>query len=103
MATISTPMNINIFLIGVAFSLAACSDTKIVSIERSFSYHSNPALVRKVQIALRNRGYCHDLVDGYLGEGTGIAIQRFHIDHSIRVIPLVDPSPLISLGITREY
>jgi peptidoglycan hydrolase-like protein with peptidoglycan-binding domain len=92
-------MNINIFLIGVAISLAACSDAQIVSTDGAVSYHSNPALVRKVQIALRNRGYYHDLVDGYLGESTGIAIQRFQIDHSVRVIPLLDPSLLVSLGI----
>jgi peptidoglycan hydrolase-like protein with peptidoglycan-binding domain len=59
----------------------------------------NPAIVRKVQIALRNRGYYHELIDGDLGQATGIAIQRFQIDHSIRVIPLLDPSLLVSLGI----
>jgi hypothetical protein len=97
--TIPFLMKTNLFLIGVAISLAACSDAQILPTERSVSYHSNPPLVRKVQIALRNRGYYHDLVDGYLGEATGIAIQRFQIDHSIRVIPLLDPSLLVSLGI----
>ena len=90
-----------LLLIGAAISLAVCTEGQVPT-EESVTYHANHAIVRKVQIALRNRGYYHDLVDGYLGIGTGIAIQRFQIDHSIRVIPLLDPSLLISLGIARE-
>lgn len=80
-----------------------CTEGQVLPTEQSVTYHANHAIVRKVQITLRNRGYYHGLVDGYLGIATGIAIQKFQIDHSIRVIPLLDPSLLISLGIAREY
>jgi peptidoglycan hydrolase-like protein with peptidoglycan-binding domain len=96
-------MKRNLLLIGAAIFLAVSTEGQAPATERSIVYHANPVLVRKVQIALRNRGYYHGLVDGYLGQGTGIAIQRFQIDRSIRVIPILDPSLLISLGIAREY
>jgi hypothetical protein len=96
-------MKRNLLLIGAAIFLAVSTEGQVLATERSIVYHGSPMIVRKVQIALRNRGYYHGLVDGYLGQGTGIAIQMFQIDHSIRVIPLLDPSLLIALGITREY
>jgi hypothetical protein len=68
-------------LIGAAISLAVCTEGQVPPTEHLIVYHANPVIVRKVQIALRNRGYYHDLVDGYLGEGTGIAMQMFQIDH----------------------
>jgi hypothetical protein len=96
-------MKRKLLLIGAAISLAVSTEGQVPPTERSVAYHDNPVIVRKVQIALRNRGYYHRLVDGYLGEDTGIAIQMFQIDHCIRVIPLLDPSLLIALGIAREY
>jgi peptidoglycan hydrolase-like protein with peptidoglycan-binding domain len=89
-----------LLLIGVAISLAVCTEGQMPP---AAAYNFNPVIVRKVQIALRSRGYYHELVDGYLGVATGIAIQRFQIDHRIRVIPLLDPSLLVALGIAREY
>jgi Putative peptidoglycan binding domain len=97
------PMERYLFLIGAAISLAVCTEGQALPTEHSVGYHANPAIVRKVQIALRNRGYYYGLADGDLGQGTGIAIQRFQIDHGIRVIPLLDPSLLVGLGIAREY
>ncbi len=96
-------MKRKLLLIGAAISLAVSTEGQVPATEHSIVYHDNPVLVRKVQIALRNRGYYHRLVDGYLGEDTGIAIQMFQIDHCIRVIPLLDPSLLIALGIARGY
>jgi Putative peptidoglycan binding domain len=96
-------MKRNLLLIGAAIFLAVGTEGQVPATERSIVYHDNPVIVRKVQIALRNRGYYHGLVDGYLGLGTGNAIQRFQVDHSIRAIPLLDPSLLIALGIAREY
>jgi hypothetical protein len=103
MTSIPFPMKTIFLLIGVAITLAVCTEGQVPPTEQSVAYHANPAIVRKVQIALRSRGYYHGLVDGYLGEDTGIAIQRFQMDHFIRVIPLLDPSLLISLGIARKY
>jgi hypothetical protein len=103
MTTTPFPMKRYLLLIGVAFSLAVCTEGQALPTEQSVVYHANPLIVRKVQVALRNRGYYHGLVDGNLGGATGIAIQRFQIDRSIRVIPLLDPSLLVALGIAREY
>jgi peptidoglycan hydrolase-like protein with peptidoglycan-binding domain len=55
--------------------------------------------VRKVQLALRSRGYYAGLIDGFIGQNTAIGIQRFQIDHDQKVIPVIDRSLLISLGI----
>jgi Putative peptidoglycan binding domain len=96
-------MKRKLLLIGAAISLTVSSEGHVPPTEHLIVYHANPVIVRKVQIALRNRGYYHGLVDGYFGGATGNAIQRYQIDHCIRVIPLLDPSLLISLGITREY
>jgi putative peptidoglycan binding protein len=91
-----------LFLIGAVISLAVSAEGQVRT-EESVVYHANPVLVRKVQMALRSRGYYHELVDGDLGVATGIAIQMFQIDHGIRVIPLPDPSLLVALAIAREY
>ncbi len=84
-------MRRNFLLVVAAISLAICTKGQVPPTEHSISYHANPVIVRKVQIALRNRGYYHGLVDGYLGQATGIAIERFQIDHSMRAVPLLDP------------
>lgn len=62
----------------------------------------NPKTVRKVQIALRDRGYYAGTVDGYLGEQTGIGIQCFEVDQCQRVKPVIDRPLLVSLGIASE-
>lgn len=85
----------------VAVSLSAGSEAP-VPINQSAAYSFNPAIVRKVQIVLRNRGYYAADLNGYLGQATGNAIQRFQIDHRQKVIPLVDRTLLVSLGITSE-
>jgi peptidoglycan hydrolase-like protein with peptidoglycan-binding domain len=91
-----------LLLIGAAISLAVSTEGQVPT-EEPLVYHANPVLVRKVQMALRSRGYYHELVDGDLGVATGIAIQKFQIDYGIRVIPLPDPSLLVALGIARKY
>jgi peptidoglycan hydrolase-like protein with peptidoglycan-binding domain len=64
--------------------------------------HSTSHVVREVQIALRDRGYYAGVVDGYLGQDTGYGIQRFQIDHDLRVKPTIDRPLLVSLGIVSE-
>jgi peptidoglycan hydrolase-like protein with peptidoglycan-binding domain len=91
-----------VIVIGVIVSLGACTEEQVPSIERPAIYHPNPARVRKVQIALRNRRYYAGIVDGYLGQNTGIAIQMFQIDHSQRVTPMIDRPLLVSLGIASD-
>ena len=87
-------------LIGVAISMGACCEEQVPT--QSHIYPPNPALVRKVQIALRTRGYYAGIEDGFLGQDTGIAIQRFQLDHDQNVIPVVDRSLLVSLGIRND-
>jgi Putative peptidoglycan binding domain len=91
-----------IFLLGTAFSLGACTGEQV---PLPFSHpigHSNSAIVRKVQLALRERGYYAGAVDGYLGQDTGFAIQRFQVDHGQRAKPIVDRPLLVSLGIAND-
>jgi peptidoglycan hydrolase-like protein with peptidoglycan-binding domain len=64
--------------------------------------HSTSHVVKEVQIALRNRGYYAGVVDGYLGQDTGYGIQRFQVDHGMRVKPTIDRPLLVSLGIVRD-
>jgi putative peptidoglycan binding protein len=91
-----------IVLIGVAVSLGACSEQPVPLVRSQGFYPTSPAAVRKVQIALRNRGYYAGVVDGFLGEGTAIGIGRLQIDRGERVKPIVDRKLLVSLGITND-
>lgn len=88
-----------IVLIGVIVSLGACSNQPVPPLKSQGFYPTNPATVRKVQIALRNRGYYAGVVDGFLGDGTATGIQRLQIDRGERVKPIIDRPLLISLGI----
>jgi hypothetical protein len=88
-------------LIGVAVSVGACADEQFPPLKSYAMYSSSPAIVRKVQIALRNRGYYAGVLDGFLGEDTAIGIQRFQVDHCQRVAPVIDRSLLASLGIAK--
>jgi peptidoglycan hydrolase-like protein with peptidoglycan-binding domain len=70
--------------------------------EQQAAYSHNRTIVRKVQIALQSRGYYASALDGYLGQATGDSIEWFQIDHSQKVIPLVDRALLVSLGIASD-
>jgi peptidoglycan hydrolase-like protein with peptidoglycan-binding domain len=91
-----------IFLIGAIAFLGACSDEQVTPLQARPTYSPDPAIVRKVQIALRERGYYAGLVDGFLGQNTAIGIQRFQVDHDQIADPVIDRSLLVSLGI-RSY
>ena len=91
-----------VLLIGVAVSLGACSDEQVPPPVFHANYSPSPALVRKVQIALRNRGYYAGLLDGFFGQDTAIGVQRFQVDHYQRVSPLIDRSLRVSLGIASD-
>jgi peptidoglycan hydrolase-like protein with peptidoglycan-binding domain len=86
-------------LIGVAVSLGACSDEQTMPAKSPTIYPANSAVVRKVQIALRNRGYYAGVVDGFLGQNTALGIQRFQVDHDQVARPYIDRELLVSLGI----
>jgi hypothetical protein len=88
-----------VILIGVAVSLGACSNEQIPPPVSHAMYSPSPAIVRKVQIALRYRGYYAGFADGFLGQDTQIGIQRFQVDHYLRVTPVIDRSLLVSLRI----
>jgi peptidoglycan hydrolase-like protein with peptidoglycan-binding domain len=55
-------------------------------------------IVKRVQLALRNRGYYTGPISGYLGENTQIAIQKFQVFHCCAVAPLVTRWVLVALG-----
>ena len=58
--------------------------------------------VRAVQNALRQRRYYSGEVDGFVGIATGIAIQKFQVDHSLPATGAIDRSLLVALGITSR-
>lgn len=89
-----------ILLIGVVVSLGACSDEQATPPKSPPIYPASPAIVRKVQIALRSRGYYTGVTDGFLGQSTAIAIQRFQIDHDQIARPFIDRPLLVSLSIS---
>ena len=84
------------------FASLSAGTTDPIPIKESTTYSFNRTIVRKVQIALRNRGYYAGALDGYLGQAAGNSIERFQIDHSQKVIPLVDRTFLVSLGIASD-
>ena len=59
-------------------------------------------IVKRVQLALRNRGYYTGPINGFLGENTQIAIQKFQIFHCCAVAPLVTHWVLVALGIGSD-
>jgi peptidoglycan hydrolase-like protein with peptidoglycan-binding domain len=91
-----------IFLVGAAVSLAACTGEQVPPPYPQAMYHTNPNTVRKVQIALRHRGYYAGVVDGFLGQDTSYGIQRFQVDQCQRVKPVIVPPLLVSLGIATD-
>jgi hypothetical protein len=90
------------FLLGVAVYLGACTSEQVPLRSSQAMYRNNPAEIRKVQIALRDRGHYAGFVDGYLGQNTGDGIQRFQVEHCQRVKPIIDRSLLVSLGIAND-
>jgi peptidoglycan hydrolase-like protein with peptidoglycan-binding domain len=91
-----------IFLLGAAVTLGACTSEQVPPTLSHAMDHSTSHIVKEVQIALRDRGYYAGVVDGYLGQDTGYGIQRFQVDHGLRVKPTVDRPLLVSLGIVGD-
>jgi len=89
-------------LIGVIVSLGACSDEQARPPKSPTIHPASPAIVRKVQVALRSRGYYNGVVDGFLGQTTAIGIMRFQVDHDQVARPFIDRSLLVSLGISTR-
>jgi hypothetical protein len=88
------------WLIALPFVLAACSETELPNQTRlSYPSSSDSVIVRRVQIALQDRGYYQGRLDGFLGQDTANAIQMFQVDHCMRAIPVVDRPLLVSLGL----
>jgi peptidoglycan hydrolase-like protein with peptidoglycan-binding domain len=90
-----------IFLIGGAVCLGACADEQASLQSRPVLPPTQP-VVRKVQLALRNRGYYAGVIDGFLGQNTATGIERFQVDHEQPVKPVIDRSLLTSLGIDHD-
>ena len=86
--------------IGAAVSLGACSSQVALPLHPQVMYYMpRGATLKKVQTALRDRGYYDASINGFLGYNTDIAISRFQVDTCQRVKPIVDRSLLVSLGI----
>ena len=88
-------------LIGATLCLGACAEQALPLLPQSM-YQLNPTTVRKTQIALRHRGYYDGVADGYIGQHTANAIQRYQLDHCLRVKPITNRPLLRSLGIASN-
>jgi hypothetical protein len=90
-----------IFLIAAAVSFGACSDEQVALRKPATVYSADVATVRKVQLALRHRGYYTSAVDGFLGHDTSLAIESYQVDQDQMVRPYIDRALLVSLGIAK--
>ena len=63
---------------------------------------SDAATVRAVQSALRERHYYHEQVDGFFGQATAVAIERFQMDRDLYVKGVIDRQLLLALGIAER-
>ena len=90
-------------LIGTVVCLGACSNEPVAPAKPIKIVQANDALVRKVQVVLRNQGYYTGVTDGFLGQNTAFAIQRYQVDHDQVARPFIDRALLVSLGIARNY
>jgi peptidoglycan hydrolase-like protein with peptidoglycan-binding domain len=59
-------------------------------------------IVKQVQLALRQRGFYTGPIDGFLGQNTQIAIEKFQVFHCCAVAPLVTRWVLVALGIGSD-
>ena len=97
-----TPISRLICIISV-LSLTACAQEQSEPpLLPSVMYSPNARTIRAVQATLQNLHYYRGLVDGYFGQATGDAIQRFQVDHGLRVKPVIDRSLLNALKITTS-
>jgi peptidoglycan hydrolase-like protein with peptidoglycan-binding domain len=58
---------------------------------------SETATIRAVQSALRRRHYYHGQVDGFFGQATAVAIERFQMNHDLYVKGVIDRQLLDAL------
>jgi hypothetical protein len=90
-----------IWVIGV-LSLGACTaEQPEPPLLTNVWYPADASTVKSVQIALRKRHYYQGAADGFLGQETGAAIERFQMDHGLRVKPVIDRPLLVALGIVN--
>jgi peptidoglycan hydrolase-like protein with peptidoglycan-binding domain len=93
-----------LIMIVIAVAVTSCTSEPEQPLLGYGDYPHNSAIVRRVQIALRDRGYYHGNTDGYLGQETANAIELFQVEHCLRAKPVIDRPLLAGLGIGRhEY
>jgi hypothetical protein len=90
-----------IFLVAAAISFGACSGEQVTQRKPATVYSADGATVRKVQLALRHRGYYTGAVDGFLGHDTSLGIEKYQVDQDQLVRPYIDRALLVSLGIAK--
>jgi Putative peptidoglycan binding domain len=90
-----------LFVIVTAVAVGACTSEPEQPLLRYGNYPHDYAIVRRVQIALRDRGYYRGSADGYLGQETANAIELFQVDHCLRAKPVIDRPLLAWLRIAR--
>lgn len=91
------------WVIALPLFLAACAGPELPFQTRlNYPKSTDSVIVRRVQIALWDRGYYHGNLDGFLGQDTANAIELFQVNHCMRAIPVVDRPLLVGLGLERH-
>ena len=90
-----------LLMIITAVAFGACTTEPAQPLLGYGNYPHDPALVRRVQIALRDRGYYSGNIDGYLGQDTANAIELFQVNHCLRAKPVIDRPLLVWLRLRR--
>ena len=56
-------------------------------------------MLENVQLALRDAGYYHGMIDGLVGPQTRAAIAAYQRDNGLEVTAAVDEPTLVTLGL----
>ena len=56
-------------------------------------------VIENVQVALRDQGYYHGVIDGLIGPRTRDALARYQRDHGLLVTSAIDEPTLATLGL----
>ena len=91
-----------ICLIGILGLGARAENEPELPLLPNVMYTSDASTVRAVQSALQQRHYYRAGIDGFFGQATGDAIQRFQMDHGLQVKPVISESLLSALGIANN-
>lgn len=93
--------NINVFLVILSL-LFAITFSQNDSVQTLSKYGSNGEEVKKIQSALKEKGYYDGTIDGIFGNGTKNAVISYQKENGLSADGIAGPKTLQSLGIDAE-